>query len=159
MINILEFDARFESLLPVTHALLKSANLTVHPSVSRIIVHGSRGLADKYRPDSDVDLSLVVETESTTARSDIQFLLHDVFETTKSHWQGEVEVDLAVVFDIRNCGLRCFDYVLWTDQICRQCGADCFGLYKIGKGFDGLVVNAGVEVKLMYPCIKIWQRK
>jgi len=159
MINVLEFDGQFESLLSVTHALLMSSNLTVHPSVARIILHGSRGLADRYRPDSDVDLSLIVELAPGMARSDVEVLLRDVLETTKSHWQGEVEVDLAVVFDIRNCGLNCFEHTLWTDQICKRGGVDCFGLYKIGKGFNGLVVNAGVQVKLMYPCIKIWQRK
>ena len=37
-------------------------------------------------------------------------------------------------------------------------GVDCFGLYKVQKGFNGILQNAGVQVKRMYPCLKIWQR-
>jgi hypothetical protein len=35
---------------------------------------------------------------------------------------------------------------------------NCLGLYKTQKGFQGLVTDAGIQVKLMYPCLKIWQR-
>jgi len=89
---------------------------------------------------------------------ELEDLLHDAFDMTKNHWRGSVEVDLAVVFDIRNCGLKCFDHTMWNDEICQQGGVDCFGLYKIGKGFSGMVTNAGIQVKLMYPSLNIWQK-
>jgi len=158
VIRISEFETQLARLLPATHALLTSSNLTVHPRVSRIILHGSRGPAGKYRPDSDIDLSLIVEPEAGLSQLELEDLLHDVFEVTKSHWRGSVEVDLAVAFDVRDCGLKCFEHTLWEDGICQQGGMDCFGLYKIGRGFNGLVTNAGVQVKLMYPCLKIWQK-
>lgn len=157
MIKVLEFESRFTSLLPETHALLMFSNLTVHPAVSRIILHGSRGPARKSRPDSDIDLSLIVEPEP--AQPDQEWFLEQIYNTTKLSWRGRVDLDLAVVFDIQRCELDCFDQVVWTNQICQLGGTDCFGLYKIGKGFNGLVRDAGIQVKLMYPCIKIWQRK
>ncbi|MFT3890094.1 MAG: nucleotidyltransferase domain-containing protein [Anaerolineales bacterium] len=157
MTKVLEFEPRFAALLPETYELLLFSNLTVHLAVSRIILHGSRGPARKYRPDSDIDLSLVVEP--TLSHSDQERFLEDIFHTTKYSWKGRVELDLAVVFEIQPCGLNCFEQIVWTDQICKLGGMDCFGLYKIGKGFNGLVSNAGIEVKRMYPCIKIWQRK
>lgn len=148
----------FASLLPATYHLLVSANLTVHPTVSRIILHGSRGLAGGYRPDSDVDLSLIVDTPPLPASPSLEALLQEVAETTLHHWQATVEADLAIIFDTRQCGLGCFDQTTWNEQLCLKGGVDCFGLYKVQKGFNGLVTNAGVQVKLMYPCLKIWQR-
>jgi len=62
-------------------------------------------------------------------------------------------------FDVRNCSLNCFEHTLWDEGICQQGGADCFGLYKISRGFHGLVSNAGIQVKLIYPCLKIWQKE
>ena len=37
-------------------------------------------------------------------------------------------------------------------------GVDCFGLYKTQRGYKGLVINAGVQVKLMYPCLVLWRQ-
>ena len=155
MNRILDFEPHFASSLPETHALLMNSNLTVHPSVKRVVLHGSRGLAGGCRPDSDIDLSLIVEKPKV---SDSQRLLQKVVETTLIHWSADVEVDLAVIFDLKNCGLKCFEQTSWNEQICRLGGLDCFGLYKTQKGFHGLVTNAGIAVRLMYPCLKIWQR-
>ena len=154
-LNEEDFDPRFAASLPETHALLASSNLTVHPSVARVILHGSRGLAGGYRPDSDIDLSLIIAARQAP---DMERQLEDVLETTLGHWQSDIELDLAIIFDLRNCELKCFEQTTWNEQICRLGGVDCFGLYKIQKGFDGLVTNAGIQVKLMYPCLKIWQR-
>lgn len=157
MTKVLEFEPRFAALLPETYELLLFSNLMVHLAVSRIILHGSRGPARKYRPDSDIDLSLVVEP--ALPQPDQEKYLEEIFNTTKLSWKGSMDLDLAVVFEIQKCELKCFDQIVWTDQICPLGGLDCFGLYKIGKGFNGLVRDAGIEVKRMYPCIKIWQRK
>jgi hypothetical protein len=156
MINTLNFEPNFKSTLPQTYALIMSGCLVVHPAASRITLHGSRGLAGGYRLDSDIDLSVIVDALRTP---DLNGYLQDVIFTTLSHWQGVVELDLAVIFDIRNCKLACFEQRMWDDQVCRVGGMDCFGLYKSQKGFTGLVNNAGIQVPLMYPCLKIWQRR
>ncbi|HLO27664.1 MAG TPA: nucleotidyltransferase domain-containing protein [Anaerolineales bacterium] len=155
MPRILNFDPYFATSLPETYTLLMSSNLTVHPSVSRLILHGSRGLAGGFRPDSDLDLSLIVDT---AVRSNVESLLQNVLETTFHHWRSPIEPDLAVIFDIKNCKLKCFDRSTWNEQICQLGGIDCFGLYKTQKGFKGLVTDAGIQVRLMYPCLRIWRR-
>lgn len=157
-IRVLEFERPLAALLPATYALLRSANLTIHPSVARIILHGSRGLAGGFRPSSDIDLSLIVGAPSELSQSDLEHFLRAVLEITRKHWQGTIALDLAVVFDVQNCELKCFDRSSWDEHLCAKGGADCFGLYKDDKGFKGLVTNAGVQIKLMYPCLKIWQR-
>lgn len=157
-VSALEIYHPLAFLLPVTCALLRSSNLVVHPTVSRIILHGSRGLAGGYRPDSDIDLSLIVENPPGLAPSGDEMLLHDVLETTLRHWQSPIELDLAAIFDMRACDLKCFDQTRWDEKLCAKGGVDCFGLYKTQKGFNGMVTNAGVQVKMMYPCLKIWQR-
>jgi hypothetical protein len=155
MLKVNTFETSFARLLPETHALMRSANLTVHPLVRRITLHGSRGLAGGCRPDSDIDLSLIADLPPG---ADMEDPLRDVLETALNSWRAAVEPDLAVVFDIRGCGLSCFDRQAWDQQVCTQGGIDCFGLYKTQRGFHGLVVNAGIQVKLMYPCLRIWQR-
>jgi hypothetical protein len=154
MIRVQNFIQPLMERLPETFAILCSANLTVHENVSRIILHGSRGLKNCFRFNSDIDLTLIADLPTGV---DIN-LLDDVFHTTMSAWKSATPLDLAVVFEVKRCGLRCFEHNEWNDGICRIGGMDCFGLYKIGKGFDGLVREAGVQVRLMYPCLKIWER-
>lgn len=153
-LKINHFESNFPASLPETHAIVRSSNLTIHPLVGRVVLHGSRGLAGGYRPDSDIDLSLIVDPPGL----DIERSLQEVLETTLNSWQGLIELDLAVIFDTRDCGLKCFEQREWNEQTCTLGGVDCFGLYKTQKGFQGLVTNAGIQVKLMYPCLKIWQR-
>ena len=98
----LRFEPLFAEALPETHALLSSSNLALHPAVTRVILHGSRGLAGGYRSDSDLDLSLIIDAHGT---QDLASQLQEVLETTMKHWQLEIELDLAVIFDIRNCRL------------------------------------------------------
>lgn len=155
MIKPMNFEPYFVESLPETYALIMSANFLIHPAVSRVTLHGSRGLARGYRPDSDLDLSLIVDAPQTPG---LENLLQEVLETTLRDWQAEIELDLAVIFDIRNCRLACFEQMKWDEQFCPHSGIDCFGLYKTQKGFNGLVADAGIQVRLMYPCLKIWQR-
>lgn len=155
MVKPLNFEPYFAEILPETYTLIMWANLAIHPAVSRITLHGSRGLAAGYRPDSDIDLSLIVDLPQSP---DLERLLREVLEMTLRNWRAEIELDLAVVFEIRNCGLACFEQTGWDDRFCQVGGIDCFGLYKTQKGFTGRVTNAGIQVKLMYPCLKIWQR-
>jgi hypothetical protein len=157
MKNDLIFEHELETLLPETYSLLKSGGLAVHDSVSRVILHGSRGPKGGARPDSDIDLSLIVDSRALT-RPYMESTRHDILQTTLSNWQSPIELDLAVVFDIRNCGLKCFNRTSWDEHFCSQSGINCFGLYKTQRGYNGLVVNAGVQIKLMYPCLRILQR-
>ncbi len=157
-IKILEFESELGSHLPETCALLKAANLVVHPSVEWIVLHGSRGPAGGYRPASDLDLSLIVEPPTQNSPSEVEQHLHSIFETTQGAWQSDIELDLAIVFDVRHCGLSCFNQPTWDENPCTVGGVDCFGLYKVQKGFNGLVFNAGIVVKRMYPCLRIWRR-
>ena len=156
MIRTLDFDPYFTKALPETYALIRSADLMVHPAVSRITLHGSRGLVGGYRSNSDLDLSLIVDTPQTP---DMESRLREILELTSSHWQAEIELDLAVIFDFRTCKLACFEQTSWDERFCGLGGTDCFGLYKTQRGFTGLVTNAGIQVKRMYPCLKIWERR
>ena len=153
-----DFSTDFARSLPDTHALLQAVHLVIHPNVVRIVLHGSRGLAGGARPDSDIDLSLIVDLPVNLEVTQLEPFLHEVFETTFNAWHSEVEPDLAVIFETRSCGLGCFTQKNWQDGLCSIGGLDCFGLYKAQKGFNGLVTNAGIQVKRMYPCLEIWRR-
>ncbi len=156
LVPIINFEHQLVDALPDTHALLRSAHLVVHSLVSRIVLHGSRGLAGGCRPDSDIDLSLIVDMPEGEIT---EFLFHRITMTTLGYWQAAIEVDLAVIYDLKSCGLHCFEQSTWQQGFCQLGGVDCFGIYKIQKGFRGIVTNAGIQVKLMYPCLKIWQRE
>jgi hypothetical protein len=159
-IAIREFAPRLADCLPETHHLLMKANLYVHPAVTRIVLHGSRGLAGGFRPDSDLDLSLIVGSGAPSGGTPPGDLLKAVLETTLNHWQDHrVEVDLAAVYDQRECGLVCFHRSAFDQDLCPTGGADCFGLSKIQKGFTGFVPDAGIQVNQMYPCLTIWRRE
>ena len=121
-------------------------------------MHGSRGLASGARPDSDIDLSLLVDLPAKVGAMESEPFLCSVFETTFNAWRAEIELDLAVIFETQACTLSCFTQTNWQDSFCSIGGLDCFGLYKVQKGFNGLVLNAGIEVKRMYPCLEIWRR-
>ncbi|MCZ7544042.1 MAG: nucleotidyltransferase domain-containing protein [Anaerolineae bacterium] len=145
---------------PATVALLCQANLSVHAGVARVLLVGSRGLAGGHRPDSDVDLSLIVDMALLAPRDPERVrYLRAVLHTTQAHWRGPVEADLAAVFDINGCGLRCLDdgagYI--PDQ-CPRGGVDCFGVYKVQRGFDGYVTGPGLDVRRMYPYLTPWCR-
>jgi hypothetical protein len=159
MYHIQEFVTEFSALLPETHQFLQSANLVVHDAVSQIALLGSRGLANNYRPTSDVDLSLMVNSRQLPGTEPQRAnLLRSVLEITLTHWSSEVELDLAAVFDKGDCcGLRCFMTRDYDAFVIRDRGTDCFGIYKIQRGFNGYVTS-GVQLKLMYPIFIIWRR-
>ncbi len=160
-IKVSEFEPELAEVLPETYALLKAANLTVHPAVMRITLEGSRGLAGCYRPDSDIDLTLIVDPRSLPEglRQQGDFL-RGVLLTTLKNWRGCVEADLAAVFDIRGCGLACLEKTYYEVGACGCGGIDGFGLYKIQKGFNGFVHGQGIiQLKRMYPILTIWRSK
>jgi len=176
-IRIEQFEPQLEAARPDTAELLRSAQLTVHPAVAFITLHGSRGLAGGNRPDSDVDLCLVVDAARLARAPDPAAFLETALQTTLDAWAGPVEADLAAAWDERGCGLECLNCTApdppmrvdpWrtlarpfaSAASCSSrfpdAGQNCFGLYKIQKGFTGFVRD-GVEVRRMLPCLVIWR--
>ena len=151
-----EFYEELKNLLPETYTLLASSDLEIHERVTCIVLHGSRGLKNSPRTDSDLDLSLITDI-ADVSNNDLGKVLDKVTRITLESWQGSVRLDLAVVFDTGDCGLKCFYASEWDDSICNR-GIDCFGIYKIQKGFGGIIENASVHVEKMYPCMVVWRR-
>jgi len=157
LVHPLAFSPILRDTLPETHALLASANLTLHPAVTRVVLCGSRGPAGGARPDSDVDLTLIVDTGGLPIGPELARLLQEVLDTALENWRGPVEADLAAVFDTQGCGLACFAVRDYRQGACPTGGVDCFGIYKVQRGFDGFVPPIGVRVALVHPCLTIWQ--
>ena len=133
--------------------------MILHPAVTQVTLHGSRGLAGKFRPDLDIDLSLLISTaEPPEINHDFDNLCVDVLQVTLSQWKSEIELDLAVIFPLHACNIACFQVNNYDPALCSLGGVDCFGIYKIQKGFSGLVLNAGIQVEKMYPLITIWKK-
>jgi hypothetical protein len=125
--------------------------------VDRVTLHGSRGPQGGARPDSDLDLCLVVNSGSLAAAPDQAALLRAVLNTTLQDWQSGTELDLAAVFDRSQCGLRCFQQNEFSPDLCAST-VDCMGLFKVQKGFSGFVSGRSVDCSMMYPLITVWQR-
>jgi hypothetical protein len=81
-----------------------------------------------------------------------------VLEVTQAHWSSPIELDLAVAFDVRGCGLKCFEQTEYRASARPHGGLDCLGLYKKQKGCDGFVAGAGLQVARIYPCRVIRRR-
>lgn len=160
MLTIDTFLPELESLLPETYQILRDANLVVHDAVRGVNLEGSRGLAGGARPDSDVDLTLIVDAALLPATEPERAnLLRAVLQTTLDAWESPVDLDTAAVFDTGGCcGLRCLDQRQWDDAVVRGRGVDCFGTYKVQRGFDGYV-DIAVQLALMYPMLAIWRRE
>jgi hypothetical protein len=157
-IIIKEFNPVLVDTLPETYRLLRSADLTVHPNVKSIILEGSRGLANRYRPDSDIDLNLVTDLDvKAMSKQQLGHLLEEILNTTLKISRCKVELDLAAVFDGKGCGLACFDVVSYERLQCDKETVGCLEAYKIQKGFNGFVPPI-IQVSKMYPMIEIWHR-
>lgn len=157
---ITTFAPQLAQSLPRTHALLCEARLTLHPAVERVTLSGSRGLDGRPRPDSDVDLTLVVARAALpSADPEREQLLRAVLETTLSSWRGTVECDLAAVFDERGCGLPCLAGRRDAPPACSRDDGCRFGLYKTQKGFDGYVPWEIIELERIYPVLEIWRHE
>jgi hypothetical protein len=160
MTHLTDFSPDLGRRLPATHALLLASNLVVHPAVERVTLEGSRGLGGHPRPDSDVDLSLVVDWRALPAEERArETLLRIVLATTLDSWRGPVECDLAAIEDERGCGLRCFAGERYQVPECPAGGACRFGIYKVQRGFNGYVPWGSIRVELLYPLLEIWRRR
>ena len=159
MTHLTIFDPELARRLPDVHELLLEANLVVHPAVTRVALSGSRGPRDQPRPDSDVDLSLIVSAAALPAAEPArEALLREVLETTLQAWRAPVECDLAAIADERGCGLLCFAGARSRAPECPAGGGCRFGIYKLQRGFAGYVPWEIIRLDLLYPAIEIWRR-
>ncbi len=153
--HITQFGPELAVELPDTHALLRKAHLVVHPAVASVILHGSHGRLGGARPDSDIDLAFLVELVDLTGDRDGLFL--DILRTTFTKWRSSTEVDLAVMFDKCNCGLRCMKADGKSPAFCDHTKG-CMGLYKIQKGFNGYVPDTITDCSKIRPYMVVWRR-
>ena len=151
-----EFENTFAVRLPDTNKLLIESNLAVDECITKITLHGSRGLAGNSRPDSDIDLTLVVDTDHFQRESDKGSFLNLVLSKSLQTWNGTIELDLALAFDKSGCGLSCFDVEYYNPGLC-ETTIDCMGLYKVQKGYNGFVSGSFLDASKMYPLIVIWR--
>lgn len=158
MTVVTHFTPALAEGLPKTHALLVDAGLCVHRAVERVTLHGSRGPKGGARPDSDIDLCLIVNDRALAAAADRKVLLRDILSTTLNGWRGRVELDLAAVFDKRECGLRCLVADGFDLRLCPTT-VGCMGLFKTQKGFNGFVDGPAVDCSRMYPLMELWRRR
>ena len=160
MLTITEFSPDLAALLPESDHLLRGANLVVREEVYQVTLEGSRGLAGGCRADSDIDLTLLVDAaQLPAAEPEPARALRSILRTTLDQWRSPVDLDIAAVFDKGGCcGLRCFGERVWNDALIRGRGVDCFGIYKIQRGFDGYV-ESGVRLAQVYPILTIWRRE
>lgn len=157
--NSICIKENLKNLLPITYDILNKANLVVHPYVYKIVLSGSRGLSNYFREDSDIDLSLLVDSKLLDSEVNKERVLKEILDVTLNNWKGRAELDTVAVFDICGCKLACFNYEFYSDKICKDGGTDCLGLYKIQKGFCGLVPKIGISISLIHPIITVWERE
>lgn len=157
MNSIRRFSPQVQARLPETQRLLAEGGLVLHEAVARVTVHGSRGLAGSPRPDSDIDLGLVVDPAVFQSADDPNALLNGVLKTTLDAWRGTAELDLAAVFDRSECGLGCLKIEGFDFATC-PATVGCLGVYKLQRGFAGIVDPAGIDCRQMQPCLTIWER-
>ena len=82
MIEITHFNPVFVEQLPDTHTLLLDAGLRIHDAIDQITLHGSHGLQGGARPDSDIDLCLVVNDRKQNVAPDRDTFLRIILNTT-----------------------------------------------------------------------------
>ena len=61
MSAITQFKDEFAAQFPDVRDILAKANLVADARVYKIVLHGSRGPAGGSRPDSDLDLTFIVD--------------------------------------------------------------------------------------------------
>jgi predicted nucleotidyltransferase len=152
----LEIRKQLKKDLPETYRIMKATNLNFYPNVVKVTVHGSRGPKGGYKPNSDLDMCLVTDlNEKMLTRELLGKQMRIMLEYTLEDNRGPVELDLAIIFDQKGCGLKCLEVKSYADLKCDKQAKGCMGIYKIQKGYDGFVPPFA-EVKDMYPYALIW---
>ena len=103
---IIGFSDALKEKLPESFSILCGANLTIHKSITHILLSGSRGLLGGYRTDSDIDLTLVADNIFLKQSKNEEKVLKEILDITILNWKGKVDLDTAVIFDINNCELK-----------------------------------------------------
>ena len=101
-----DLEPCLREMLPNAFEIIGSSDLTIHEAVYAVVLEGSRGLRGGFRPDSDIDLSLLIDTETLVKSDDRGALLKNVIDVTLSSWKSPYELDTAAVFDKGGCGLN-----------------------------------------------------
>ena len=148
MKHISKCENNFELNLLDTSKLLIESNLIVHECINKITLHGSRGLAGNPKPDSDIDLTLMVDIDTLAQKTDKGSFLNSVLSVSLQYWKGTIELDLAAAFDKSGCGLRCLDVETNNPGLCNTT-IDCMGFYKIQKGLNGFVSGPFLDASEM----------
>lgn len=143
--------------LPATYDIIVAGNLTIDDRIKMAFISGSRGPSYCYHPKSDIDISLVLDQEMISDPVQCENDLAEIIELTVNNWKSPVEIDIALLFTINNCDFECF-YTFPEDYRCKLKSPDCFGIYKIQKGFNGFVPKRGVDIDKVFPIEMIWSR-
>ena len=158
MISIEEFEPDFAKVFPDLCELFKRVPLCVHEGVTKITLQGLCGAPGEIKDNSELDLRLLVDEEQYPDVRQDEELLKDIIYTTMASWREKIRLDLTVVFDTRNCDLKCFGERSYNPKICVGGGYDCFGMYKIkDDGNPGFVLSTGNNIRYIYPCITVWK--
>lgn len=146
-----------DHLLPETAALLNRTRWNIHPGVLCVVLGGSRGLRGGFRPDSDIDLSLIIDPAALPpAEPEREAFLRTVIETALNSWQSPVELDTAAVFGSAEA-LELFARQEYDEALVARCAPEVM-LYKVQKGFNGYVPNHVLDYRKIYPLVTIWKR-
>ncbi len=157
MIVINEFRPDFAQLFPDLCEIFKRAPLVVHEGVASVTLHGLRGVSGEINDTSELDLRLLVDSEQYPDVLHDEELLKEIMYTTLADWREKIKLDLTIIFDTRQCELKCFSQRSYTPTVCTGGGFDCFGMYKIQYGSPGFILNSGSNIRYIYPCITVWK--
>jgi hypothetical protein len=156
MIVIDEFEPDFCQAFPQLCDIFRRAPLTVHEGVSKVTLHGLRGAPGEIQDNSELDLRLLVDCEQYPDIRHDEELLKEIVYTTLAPWREKIKLDLSVIFDTRQCQLKCYDQSIYTPTVCTGGGFDCFGMFKIQENEPLFVQNFG-SIRYIYPCITVWK--
>ncbi|NQT60967.1 MAG: hypothetical protein HQ557_18520 [Bacteroidetes bacterium] len=143
--------------LPESYNILTSGGLYIDNRVKAVLLSGSRGPSGGYRVDSDIDISLVLDNNLLSNPIEKELELRSILSITMEKWNSHIELDTALLFDTKNCGFSCFLHYPQKND-CKLNDKDCFGIYKLQKGFYGFVPKIGIEVEKIFPIRLVWQR-
>ena len=142
--------------LPETYKILKSGNLVVDEKIKAVFLSGSRGPANSFKTNSDIDITMILDNELINNPENCEEKLKQIIRYTIDNWIHEIELDTVLIYDNNHCDLKCF---LENDiSTCKCEKTDCFGLYKIQKGFKGFVPKMGIDSREVFPIVMIWKR-
>ena len=157
MIIVNEFEPEFGAAFPDLCELFLRAPLTAHEGLEKIILHGYRGTEGKIPEGAELRMSLVVDSDQHPDAKQDEELLKDILYATLAEWREKNKLDLTVVFDTRNCQLKCYNERLYNPIVCTHGGFDCFGMYRIEDNTPGFLLNSSFNIKYIYPCITVWR--